>query len=91
MCVHVELELAVAALRWWKAWTRRWRSQGVFSCSYFCSSLNLNLPLCSTEVAEGVDTALALTELVTKMDKSYRIDLKYAIVFGVADILKVRL
>ncbi|CAB1100138.1 unnamed protein product [Ectocarpus sp. CCAP 1310/34] len=42
----------------------------------------------STEVAEGVDTALALADLIRKTDKSYRIDLKYAIIFGVADILK---
>ncbi|CAN0335156.1 unnamed protein product [Discosporangium mesarthrocarpum] len=42
----------------------------------------------STEVVEGVDTALALAEMIKKIDKSYRIDLKYAIIFGVADILK---
>ncbi|CAM9402057.1 unnamed protein product [Pylaiella littoralis] len=42
----------------------------------------------STEVAEGVDTALALADLIRKTDKSYRIDLKYAIIFGVADILR---
>eukprot|EP00903_Cladosiphon_okamuranus_P006247 g6131.t1 len=42
----------------------------------------------STEVAEGVDTALALADLIRKTDKSYRIDLKYAIIFGVAEILK---
>ncbi|CAM9679258.1 unnamed protein product [Ascophyllum nodosum] len=42
----------------------------------------------STEVAEGVDTALALADLIKKIDRSYRIDLKYAIIFGVADILK---
>jgi glycerol-3-phosphate dehydrogenase len=39
-------------------------------------------------VAEGVDTALALAELIKKIDTSYRIDLKYAIIFGVSDILK---
>lgn len=42
----------------------------------------------STEVAEGVDTALALADLIKKVDRSYRVDLKYAIIFGVADILK---
>ncbi|KAG5181667.1 hypothetical protein JKP88DRAFT_199733 [Tribonema minus] len=42
----------------------------------------------STEVAEGVDTALALANLIKKIDKSYRIDLKYAIIFGVSDILQ---
>ncbi|CAN0546357.1 unnamed protein product [Laminaria digitata] len=36
----------------------------------------------STEVAEGVDTALALADLIRKTDRSYRIDLKYAIIFG---------
>lgn len=34
------------------------------------------------QVAEGVDTALALADLIKKIDKSYRIDLKYAIIFG---------
>lgn len=33
-------------------------------------------------MAEGVDTALALADLIRKTDKSYRIDLKYAIIFG---------
>lgn len=35
-----------------------------------------------SQVAEGVDTALALADLIRKTDKSYRIDLKYAIIFG---------
>lgn len=38
------------------------------------------------QVAEGVDTALALADLIRKIDKSYRIDLKYAIIFGGASI-----
>lgn len=35
-----------------------------------------------SQVAEGVDTALALADLIKKVDRSYRIDLKYAIIFG---------
>lgn len=35
-----------------------------------------------SQVAEGVDTALALADLIRKIDRSYRIDLKYAIIFG---------
>jgi len=41
----------------------------------------------TTEVAEGVATALALRELVNKRVKGYRKDLKYPILFGVAAIL----
>ena len=29
-----------------------------------------------------MDTALALADLIKKIDRSYRIDLKYAIIFG---------
>ncbi|CAM9184690.1 unnamed protein product, partial [Chrysoparadoxa australica] len=45
----------------------------------------------STEVAEGVDTALALSDLIRAKDHSYRIDLKYPVIFGVANILKGQL
>lgn len=38
-------------------------------------------------VAEGVPTAFALRELVKKADNSYRLNLKYPIIFGVCDIL----
>eukprot|EP00471_Norrisiella_sphaerica_P005874 CAMPEP_0184481276 /NCGR_PEP_ID=MMETSP0113_2-20130426/2824_1 /TAXON_ID=91329 /ORGANISM="Norrisiella sphaerica, Strain BC52" /LENGTH=398 /DNA_ID=CAMNT_0026860301 /DNA_START=506 /DNA_END=1702 /DNA_ORIENTATION=- len=39
------------------------------------------------QVAEGVPTAKALVKLIQQTDHSYRIDLKYPIIFGVADIL----
>ncbi len=42
----------------------------------------------STEVAEGVDTATSLVELIKKNNRSYRRDLKFPIIFGVAEILK---
>eukprot|EP00636_Phaeomonas_parva_P008879 CAMPEP_0118855742 /NCGR_PEP_ID=MMETSP1163-20130328/3463_1 /TAXON_ID=124430 /ORGANISM="Phaeomonas parva, Strain CCMP2877" /LENGTH=415 /DNA_ID=CAMNT_0006788693 /DNA_START=271 /DNA_END=1518 /DNA_ORIENTATION=+ len=42
-------------------------------------------------VAEGVPTAFALRELVKKADPSYRLDLKYPIIFGVSDILEGKL
>jgi len=40
-----------------------------------------------SQVAEGVPTARALIKLIRNTDKSYRVDLKYPIIFGVADIL----
>mmetsp|Transcript_25287 Transcript_25287/g.60895 ORF Transcript_25287/g.60895 Transcript_25287/m.60895 type:complete len:303 (+) Transcript_25287:35-943(+) len=40
------------------------------------------------QVSEGVPTAAALVKLIQERDHSYRIDLKYPIIFGVADILK---
>jgi glycerol-3-phosphate dehydrogenase (NAD+) len=42
----------------------------------------------STEVAEGVDTSIALVELIKSRCKGYRMDLKYPILFGIAAILK---
>lgn len=42
----------------------------------------------STEVAEGVETAKALVNLIQSRCKGYRLDLKYPILFGVAAILK---
>jgi glycerol-3-phosphate dehydrogenase (NAD+) len=42
----------------------------------------------STEVAEGVDTALAVVNLIQKDLKGYRLDLKYPILFGIARILR---
>lgn len=42
----------------------------------------------TTEVAEGVDTALAVVNLIQKDLKGYRLDLKYPILFGIARILK---
>ncbi|EKX42791.1 hypothetical protein GUITHDRAFT_73617 [Guillardia theta CCMP2712] len=43
----------------------------------------------STEVAEGYATALSLVEfLLTKMPRSFRMDLKFPILFGVAEVLK---
>jgi glycerol-3-phosphate dehydrogenase (NAD+) len=41
-----------------------------------------------TEVAEGVDTALAVVDLIETKCKGYRLDLKYPILFGIARILK---
>jgi NAD-dependent glycerol-3-phosphate dehydrogenase C-terminus len=41
------------------------------------------------EVAEGVDTAKALVSLIhTKCKGSYRLELKYPILLGIADILE---
>ena len=42
----------------------------------------------TTEVAEGVETAMALAKLIKKSDKSFRSDLKYPIIFGVAQVLE---
>mmetsp|Transcript_5611 Transcript_5611/g.10665 ORF Transcript_5611/g.10665 Transcript_5611/m.10665 type:complete len:145 (-) Transcript_5611:274-708(-) len=42
----------------------------------------------TTEVAEGVDTAIALRAMIKKRLKGYRLDLKYPILFGVAEILE---
>lgn len=42
----------------------------------------------STEVAEGVDTAIALVNLIKTECKGYRLDLKFPILFGVAAILE---
>jgi len=42
----------------------------------------------SSEVAEGVDTAIALVDFIKTKCKGYRLDLKYPILFGVASILK---
>jgi glycerol-3-phosphate dehydrogenase (NAD+) len=42
----------------------------------------------STEVAEGVDTSMALVNLIKTRCKGYRLDLKYPILFGVASILE---
>ena len=42
----------------------------------------------TTEVAEGVDTALAVVRLIEKECRGYRLDLKYPILFGIAKILE---
>jgi len=42
----------------------------------------------TTEVAEGVDTSIALVNLIKNKCKGYRLDLKYPILFGVAEILQ---
>jgi glycerol-3-phosphate dehydrogenase (NAD+) len=42
----------------------------------------------TTEVAEGVDTSLAVVRLIEQECKGYRLDLKYPILFGIAKILK---
>merc|ERR1712146_646007 len=42
----------------------------------------------STEVAEGAATALSLVQLILKSNRSYRKDLKFPIIFGVAEILE---
>mmetsp|Transcript_24477 Transcript_24477/g.55896 ORF Transcript_24477/g.55896 Transcript_24477/m.55896 type:complete len:136 (-) Transcript_24477:133-540(-) len=41
-----------------------------------------------TEVAEGVDTSKALVKFITEKTRGYRLDLKYPIIFGVANILE---
>jgi len=42
----------------------------------------------TSEVAEGVDTALAVVRLIEQECKGYRLDLKYPILFGIARILE---
>lgn len=42
----------------------------------------------TTEVAEGVDTSIALVKFIKTNCKGYRLDLKYPILFGVANILE---
>lgn len=42
----------------------------------------------TTEVAEGVETAKALVKMIKARCKGYRLDLKFPIVFGVANILE---
>jgi glycerol-3-phosphate dehydrogenase (NAD+) len=42
----------------------------------------------STEVAEGVDTSIALVNFIKARCRRYRLDLKYPILFGVASILQ---
>ena len=42
----------------------------------------------ATEVAEGVDTSIALVKMIKERCKGYRLDLKYPILFGVADIIE---
>jgi glycerol-3-phosphate dehydrogenase (NAD+) len=42
----------------------------------------------TSEVAEGVDTALAVVKLIETECKGYRLDLKYPILFGIARILE---
>jgi len=42
----------------------------------------------SNEVAEGVATSLSVVELIKRNDRSYRLDLKFPILFGVAEILQ---
>jgi len=45
----------------------------------------------TTEVAEGVETSKALVRFITEKCGGYRLDLKYPIIFGVADILEGKL
>ena len=42
----------------------------------------------STEVAEGVETSKALVQMIKTKCKGYRLDLKFPILFGVANILE---
>lgn len=42
----------------------------------------------TTEVAEGVATSMALVKMIKEKCKGYRLDLKYPILFGVANILE---
>lgn len=42
----------------------------------------------TTEVAEGVDTSIALVKMIKSRCNGYRLDLKYPILFGVANILQ---
>ena len=42
----------------------------------------------TTEVAEGVETSKALVDLINTKCRGYRLDLKYPILYGVANILE---
>lgn len=42
----------------------------------------------TNEVAEGVDTSVALVSYIRTNCRGYRLDLKYPILFGIADILQ---
>lgn len=42
----------------------------------------------TSEVAEGVDTSIALVNFIKTKCRGYRLDLKYPILFGIADILE---
>jgi len=42
----------------------------------------------TTEVAEGVETSKALVRMIKQRSKGYRLDLKFPIIFGVANILE---
>jgi len=42
----------------------------------------------TTEVAEGVETSKALVNLIRAKCKGYRLDLKFPILFGIAQILE---
>lgn len=42
----------------------------------------------TTEVAEGVETSKALVNLIRTKCKGYRLDLKFPILFGIAQILE---
>jgi len=42
----------------------------------------------TSEVAEGVDTSIALVNFIKIKCKGYRLDLKFPILFGIADILE---
>lgn len=42
----------------------------------------------TTEVAEGVETSKALVKFIKTKCKGYRLDLKFPILFGIADILE---
>lgn len=44
-----------------------------------------------SEVAEGVDTSIALVKMIKEKCKGYRLDLKYPILFGMADIIEGRM
>ena len=44
----------------------------------------------TTEVAEGVETSKALVKMIKAKCRGYRLDLKFPILFGVADILEGR-
>jgi glycerol-3-phosphate dehydrogenase (NAD+) len=44
-----------------------------------------------SEVAEGVDTSIALVKMIKEKCKGYRLDLKYPILFGMAEIIEGRM
>ena len=68
-----------------------WRAQRVFAHGIPAEAIHNSYLLLkfTTQVAEGYATAFSLIEfLQKKLPRSFRMDLKFPILFGVAQVLK---